>query len=450
MSPLNNRIFSSSLHIISCLLSLYLGFRFSRLFLYHLSPSSSSSPFPIPHLPKPPPLVGGRHVIFVRPFTHPNPAETLQAHRILSAVQSQQRRLHILPTLPSQPRQFLIVTPTYSRTFQALHLTSLAHSFFILPFPFTWILVEPHTSVNHTSALLAQFPRLQLLRLTYPATMPNTWPQRTRVEAQMRLMALREIRHRRLDGIIVFADESNVHTMEFFDEAQMVKHIASVSVGILVHTGGLEKEIQETERGKKGTSGLGFPVIGPACNSSGHIVGWHSFDTLNYTGKIANFVGEEGLVVPGRFEWAGFVMNSRLVWEESERPDWVHAFNAVVPDGDERGIESPMNLVKDVSFVEPLGRCGKKVLLWWARAEARFDSKFPTRWIIDKPLHITLPSKQDPWPDAPPEIVIPATPTPTLAHQNLTGKQHSKTAKSSRPKHRSRGKRNRQSRVNNL
>lgn len=82
----------------------------------------------------------------------------------------------------------------------------------------------------------------------------------------------------------MFADESNVHTMEFFDEAQMVKHIASVSVGILVHTGGLEKEIQETERGKKGTSGLGFPVIGPACNSSCHIVGWHSFDTLNYTG----------------------------------------------------------------------------------------------------------------------------------------------------------------------
>lgn len=88
-------------------------------------------------------------------------------------------------------------------------------------------------------------------------------------------------------------------------------------------------------------------------------------------------------MVPGRFEWAGFVMNSRLVWEESERPDWVHAFNVVVPDGDERGIESPMNLVKDVSFVEPLGRCGKKVLLWWARAEARFDSKFPTRLVLE-------------------------------------------------------------------
>lgn len=82
----------------------------------------------------------------------------------------------------------------------------------------------------------------------------------------------------------MFADESNVHTMEFFDEAQTVKWFASVSVGVLVHTGGLEKEIEEAEGEKKGNTGLGFPIIGPACNSSCHIVGWHAFGTLNYTG----------------------------------------------------------------------------------------------------------------------------------------------------------------------
>jgi putative beta-1,4-xylosyltransferase IRX14 len=96
------------------------------------------------------------------------------------------------------------------------------------------------------------------------------------------------------------------------------------------------------------------------------------------SGKIADFVGEEGFVIPGRFEWAGFVMNSKLVWEEVEgRPDWVRAFSLVGPNGGE--VESPLDFVEDVSFVEPLGKCGKKVLLWWARAEAWFDSKFPTR-----------------------------------------------------------------------
>ncbi|KAJ3708109.1 hypothetical protein LUZ61_011814 [Rhynchospora tenuis] len=453
---------SISLHTFSCLLSLYLGFRFSRLFSF--SPPTSSShlnnfpPLPLSYSPPKPlinPLtspprprpISGRHVISIRPWAHPNPTETLQAHRILSAVQSEQRRRHISPRLPSPPRKFLIVTPTYSRTFQAVYLSSLAHSLLILPYPVTWIVVEPRGSRNDTSAILARFPRLHVLRLSYPGSMPNTWAQRSRVESRMRLMALREIRDQQLDGIIVFADESNVHTMELFDEAQMVNWIASASVGILAHTGILEKDIEESESTNKQSSSLGFPVIGPACNSSGHFVGWRALDTSNYTGKIANFVGEEGLVVPNQFEWAGFVMNSRLVWEKAEgRPDWVRAFSVGGSVADETEIENPLDLVKDVSFVEPLGRCGKKVLLWWVRTEARLDSKFPTRWIIDKPLQITVPAKQTPWPELPPEIVIPTNPTPT--RQSLTDKQHSKTGRSSRPRHRSRGKRKRESHMN--
>ena len=40
-------------------------------------------------------------------------------------------------------------------------------------------------------------------------------------------------------------------------------------------------------------------------------------------------------------------------------------------------------LIRDVSFVEnssmvePLGGCGKKVMMWWLRSEARAYSKFP-------------------------------------------------------------------------
>jgi putative beta-1,4-xylosyltransferase IRX14 len=93
----------------------------------------------------------------------------------------------------------------------------------------------------------------------------------------------------------VFADESNVHTMEFFDEAQTVKWFASVSVGIHVHTGSLEKEIEEAEREKKGISGLGLPIIGPACNLSCHIVGWHAFDAMNYTGMSQRLKAVPGL-----------------------------------------------------------------------------------------------------------------------------------------------------------
>lgn len=40
-------------------------------------------------------------------------------------------------------------------------------------------------------------------------------------------------------------------------------------------------------------------------------------------------------------------------------------------------IESPLSLLKDQSMVEPLGNCGRQVLVWWLRVEARSDSKFP-------------------------------------------------------------------------
>jgi putative beta-1,4-xylosyltransferase IRX14 len=70
---------------------------------------------------------------------------------------------------------------------------------------------------------------------------------------------------------------------------------------------------------------------------------------------------------------------------------------------------------------------------------------FACRWIIDKPLQITVPAKQIPWPDTP-ENFIPAT--PTLARPNLTVKQHFKTSRSSRSRRKSRGKRKHESRVN--
>ncbi|PWA91982.1 glycosyl transferase, family 43, nucleotide-diphospho-sugar transferase [Artemisia annua] len=52
--------------------------------------------------------------------------------------------------------------------------------------------------------------------------------------------------------------------------------------------------------------------------------------------------------------------------------------------------ESPLSFVEDSSMVEPLGGCGKKVMMWWLRSEARAYSKFPVGyaviWTIDMNL----------------------------------------------------------------
>ena len=127
----------------------------------------------------------------------------------------------------------------------------------------------------------------------------------------MRLHALRIVRKERLDGIVMFADDSNMHSMELFDEIQSVKWIGAVSVGILVHSGGADES--STLQGEEEAPPM--PVQGPACNATNNLVGWHTFNKLRYAGKSAVYIDDLAPVLPRKLEWAGFVLNSRLLWK---------------------------------------------------------------------------------------------------------------------------------------
>lgn len=175
----------------------------------------------------------------------------------------------------------------------------------------------------------------------------------------------------------MFADDSNVHSLELFDEIQKVKWFGAFSVGILAHWGGSEDGeslmmIQRVED-EKDDKNSWVPVQGPACNSSNNLVGWHTFNTLPFVEtRSVSYIGDRGVVLPKKLEWAGFVLNSRLVWEDMDKPGWIKEL--------EEDIETPLDLLNDASVVEPLGSCGRKVMLWWLRVEARADSKFPSRY----------------------------------------------------------------------
>ncbi|XP_058227922.1 beta-1,4-xylosyltransferase IRX14 [Rhododendron vialii] len=416
------------LHGLCCLVSLLLGFRFSRVVFFLLfSPSStpptallhSTSPFRPASLPVQSlnttvatpgsRVVVGRHGILIRPWPHPDPVEVMKAHRIIDRVQREQRVQYGVKT----PRSVIAVTPTYVRTFQTLHLTGVMHSLMNVPYDLTWIVVEAGGTTNETAWLVAR-SGLRVVHVGFEEEMPVSWDDRHRLEARMRLRALRVVRELKLEGIVMFADDSNMHSMELFDEIQKVKWVGAVSVGILVHSGDPEEESSVAQKDDVENSPM--PVQGPACNSSDQLVGWHTFNSLPYEGKGAKYVGDVATVLPRKLEWAGFVLNSRLLWKENEgdKPEWVKDLDTV--GGDAEDIETPLSLLKDPSVVEPLGSCGRKILLWWLRVEARADSKFPARWIIDTPMEVTVPSKRTPWPDAPPEL--PSNETTITTEEN--------------------------------
>ncbi|KAL0431534.1 UNVERIFIED_CONTAM: Beta-1,4-xylosyltransferase IRX14 [Sesamum radiatum] len=448
-------IFWLVLHGLCCLISLVLGFRFSRIVFFLLF-STASSPstttiytalqttLPLSGATSPPErnvsgvgggsrVVVGRHGILIRPWPHPDPAEVMKAHKIIERVQLEQRSQYGV----KGPRTVIAVTPTYVRTFQTLHLTGLMHSLMNVPYDVIWVVVEAGGATNETASLISK-SGLRTIHIGFDTKMPVLWEDRHKLESKMRLHALRVVREKRLDGIVMFADDSNMHALELFDEIQNVKWVGAVSVGILAHSGGSEEgelPVIQRDDSEKDDKDPQLPVQGPACNSSNQLVGWHTFDSLPFLEKSARYIGDRGVVLPRKLDWAGFVLNSRLVWEDAGKLGWVKEFEEVGRDGED--VETPLSFLNDASVVEPLGGCGRKVMLWWLRVEARADSKFPARWIIDPPLDITFPAKRTPWPDAPPEL--PSSVEKVISIQETTDKRASKSG--SRRKRSSRSKR---------
>ncbi|KAK1363792.1 Glycosyltransferase [Heracleum sosnowskyi] len=406
-------IFWLAFHALCCLISLILGFRFSRLLFLLLFTTTTTTtiytttPFrraaslvtgggrPVVNheIPvndttvKSSGVVVGRHGILIRPWPHPNPDEVIKAHMMIERVQKEQRVQYGV----KNPRNLIVITPTYVRTFQALHLTGLMHSLMNVPYDLTWIVVEAGGVTNETASLIARSGR-RIVHIGFDEKMKLSWEGRHRMENRMRICGLRVVRDEKLDGIVMFADDSNMHSMELFDEIQTVKGIGAVSVGILAHGGDSDEELNVVQN-TVGNNESRLPIQGPACNTSEQLA----------------------VVLPTKMEWAGFVLNSILLWEETEdKPEWVKDLRSVVMG--EIDVESPLSMLKDSSVVEPLGSCGRKVMLWWLRVEARADSKFPSGWIIDPPLEVTVPAKRTTWPDAPPEL---------LSNENLTNIQES-------------------------
>ena len=207
---------------LCCLISLILGFRFSHLvFLFLFSTSAITTntnhfmaPFcqltttaTVADLPVNVPsnpvadgggvpvvnrtvsssrVVVGRHGIRIRPWPHPDPIEVMKAHQIIERVQREQRIQFGI----KNPRTVIAVTPTYVRTFQTLHLTGVIHSLMLVPYDVVWIVVEAGGVSNETAAIISK-SGVKTIHIGVDEKMPNTWEGRHKLEAKMRIRALR-------------------------------------------------------------------------------------------------------------------------------------------------------------------------------------------------------------------------------------------------------------------
>jgi len=118
------------------------------------------------------------------------------------------------------PRDLLIIiTTTRSRDrYRVPFLRRLAHTLKLVPSPLLWIVVEAHTDAPHSADMLRK-TGIMYRHLTYKEnfTDPNA-------EADhQRNVALNHIEYHRLDGIVHFADVSNIYDLEFFEEIREIE-----------------------------------------------------------------------------------------------------------------------------------------------------------------------------------------------------------------------------------
>lgn len=118
--------------------------------------------------------------------------------------------------VPRKP--LIVVTPTYGRAFQAYFLNRLGQVLRLVPPPVVWIVVEMKAASMETAEIL----RKTGVMYRHLVCNKNLTDVKDRGVHQ-RNTALEHIERHRLDGIVYFADDDNVYSLELFDSLRDIR-----------------------------------------------------------------------------------------------------------------------------------------------------------------------------------------------------------------------------------
>ena len=122
------------------------------------------------------------------------------------------------PYLESQ-KLLIIVTPTFTHPFQAHSLHRLAQTLKLVPPPMLWIVVEM-TSQSEETAEILRSSRIMYRHLICKSNLTDT----SHRSILQRNVALTHIETHRLDGIVYFADDDNIYSVELFQQMREIRY----------------------------------------------------------------------------------------------------------------------------------------------------------------------------------------------------------------------------------
>ncbi|XP_042515800.1 probable beta-1,4-xylosyltransferase IRX9H [Macadamia integrifolia] len=254
-------------------------------------------------------------------------------------------------------KQLIIVTPTYNRPLQAFYLNRLGQALRLVRPPLLWIVVEMNSASKETSEILSK-TGVMYRHLVCSKNLTNIKDR----GVHQRNRALEHIEFHHLNGIVYFADDDNIYSLELFESAREIRRFGTWPVAMLSQS--KNKAILE----------------GPVCNMS-QVIGWH---TNEKSKRLRRF----------HVDMSGFAFNSTILWDPKKsrrRTSEPIRQRDTVKEGFQETtfIEQ---VVEDESQMEAIPLGCSRVMNWHLHLEAR-NHVYPKGWVVQKNLDIVVPLK---------------------------------------------------------
>ncbi|KAL3830681.1 hypothetical protein ACJIZ3_019483 [Penstemon smallii] len=252
-------------------------------------------------------------------------------------------------------KQLIVVTPTYNRALQAYYLNRLGQVLRLVKPPVLWIVVELNAASMETADIL----RKMGIMYRHLVCTKNSTDVKDRGVHQ-RNTALEHIERHRLDGIVYFADDDNIYSLELFESMREISRFGTWPVGMLAQS--KNKAILE----------------GPVCNGN-KVIGWH---TNEKSRKLRRF----------HVDMSGFAFNSTILWDPKRwhRPtsDPIRQLDTVKEGFQETTFIQ--QIVEDESQMEGVREGCSRIMNWHLHLEAHNIATYPKGWILEKNLDVDI------------------------------------------------------------
>ncbi|MBA0555868.1 hypothetical protein Golob_026019 [Gossypium lobatum] len=254
-------------------------------------------------------------------------------------------------------KQLIVVTPTYNRGFQAYFLNRLGQVLRLVKPPLVWIVVEEKAASHETAEILR---KTGVMYRHVLCAFNSSSVKDPRVH--QRNAALEHIERHKLDGIVFFADDDNVYTLELFESLRTISRFGTWPVAMLARS--KNKAILE----------------GPVCNAS-QVIGWHTNDKSK---RLRRFYAD----------MSGFAFNSSILWDLKR---WARPFSNPIRQLDtvKEGFQESTfieQVVEDESQMEGIPHGCSRIMNWHLHLDT--DNLFyPKGWLLEKNLEVILPIK---------------------------------------------------------